>query len=74
MDKFIKINRSLINIKYIVFSSVDERINEYNSKPYWLIHMTLSNGSVLLAARAETLEEIDQLNDELHEELKRLTD
>ena len=73
MTKFIKIGKSLINVNNIVSTSVVERVNEYNSSYYWCIQITLSNGSLVLAATAETKEEIDQLNAELHEELKRLT-
>lgn len=73
MAKFIKIGKSLINVNNIVSTSVVERVNEYNSSYYWCIQITLSNGSLVLAATAETKEEIDQLNAELHEELKRLT-
>ncbi|WP_252962942.1 hypothetical protein [Psychrobacter sp. PSP] len=74
MAKFMKIGKSLINVNNIVSTSVVERVNEYNSSCYWCIHITLSNGSSVLAATAETKEEIDQLNSELYEELKRLTD
>lgn len=73
MTKFIKINNSLINVDRIVSTAVKERINEYNSKPYWCIHMTLSTGSVVRAATADTLEGIERLNSELYEELKSLT-
>ncbi|MGM8871561.1 hypothetical protein ACS8E3_07720 [Psychrobacter sp. 2Y5] len=73
MAKFIKIGKSLINVNNIVLTSVVERVNEYNSSYYWCIQITLSNGSSVLAAAAKTKEEIDQLNAELHEELKRLT-
>lgn len=73
MTKFIKINNSLINVNSIVSTAVNERINEYNSKPYWVINITLSTGSVVRAATADTLDEIERLNSELYEELKRLT-
>ncbi|AEO01003.1 hypothetical phage protein [Psychrobacter phage Psymv2] len=73
MTKFIKINKSLINVDRIISTAVNERINKYNSKPYWLISMTLSDGSVVQAATADTLEGIERLNSELYEELKRLT-
>ena len=73
MTKFIKIGKSLINVNNIVSTSVVDRVNEYNSSYYWCIQITLSNGSLVRAATAETKEEIDQLNAELHEELKRLT-
>jgi len=74
MAKFIKIGKSLINVNNIVSTSVFERVNEYNSSYYWCIQITLSNGSSVLAATAESLDEIEQLNSELYEELKRLTD
>lgn len=74
MDKFIKIGKSLINVNQIISTSVVERVNEYNSSYYWCIQITLSNGSSVLAATAESLDEIERLNSELYEELKRLTD
>ena len=74
MANFIKIGKSLINVNNIVSTSVVERVNEYNSSYYWCIQITLSNGSSVLAATAESLDEIEQLNSELYEELKRLTD
>ncbi len=74
MAKFIKIGKSLINVNNIVSTSVVERVNEYNSSHYWCMQITLSNGSSVLAATAESLDEIEQLNSELYEELKRLTD
>lgn len=73
MTKFIKINQSLINVDRIVFTSADERINEYNQSRYWLMRIKLSDGSVLEYARADTVEEMKRLNFELYEELKRLT-
>ncbi len=74
MAKFIKIGKSLINVNQIISTSVVERVNEYNSSYYWCIQITLSNGSSVLAATAESLDEIERLNSELYEELKRLTD
>lgn len=73
MAKFIKIGNSLINADRILLASVNERVNEYNAKRYWCIHITLSNGSTVLAATADTLEGIERLNSELYEELKSLT-
>nr|WP_317199789.1 hypothetical protein [uncultured Psychrobacter sp.] len=64
----------MINVNQIISTSVVERVNEYNSSYYWCIQITLSNGSSVLAATAESLDEIERLNSELYEELKRLTD
>lgn len=73
MTKFIKIKKYLINVDNIVLVSSDEVVNEYNSSKYWLIRIKLNDGTLIECARAETIEEIERLNFELYEEIKRLT-
>ncbi len=73
MPKFIKIKKYLINVDNIVLVSSDEVANEYNSSKYWLIRIKLNDGTLIECARAETIEEIERLNFELYEEIKRLT-
>lgn len=73
MPKFIKIKKYLINVDNIVLVSSDEVANDYNSSKYWLIRIKLNDGTLIECARAETIEEIERLNFELYEEIKRLT-
>ncbi len=73
MPKFIKIKKYLINVDNIVLVSSDEVANDYNSSKYWLIRIKLNDGALIECARAETIEEIERLNFELYEEIKRLT-